>query len=325
MAVYHPNTFLQNAKQNMYRSIYRITSIILFSLILFVQSMPVNADIEGNITNRYGSIEYKKKNADRLSVPELIQRLKHDGIKWNAIVAMNILYARNNEEVKSALLQTLPSHDEQQRLLAAHILRDLQAVPTPELLVVTVESLRVNQFPNFPYIVNNSIVRGDGCVFVFDAVSSVHFLLQHSGHATDLLENALQSDDLQQRFLAAFILAATARTAKVEAVAAILIPHLKHDEISGNAIMAAFALYHLGSSVKPYLEPHLQSDDLQLQQSVKLILKDIENPPVTRAQELSRMSIVKFSYVIADPCVDARVLNNIGQVCRGLKTLANRP
>jgi len=270
-------------------------------------------------TYRYGYIDYKPGEIQHLSSEKLVEFLRADGIRGNAVAAMNELWNRRdssadhlnghpvmglivdelwtrNSGITAALETALDSPDWQQRQMAAEILRGVETfAPTDRLLEVTMEGLRDDGLPFDE--------KGFG-VFVFNAFSGTRYLLKHPQAGTEILIKALESDDSQQRFLAAYVLGATGRGEAMQRIAEILMPHLQNDDVWGNACMAVYALYHLGPDVTPFLEPYRDSTDEQQRQAVQLVRMDLDTPPRTEEERLARRKFHTLSELHPDPCVE---------------------
>jgi hypothetical protein len=234
---------------------------------------------------------------------DLIADLRSDAIRWNAHCALAaILYYtsdefRYNQKLYAALENALDSDDWQQRQIAADILRNSKDYqPTDRLVEVTVEGSRDDDLPGW--------FLGEGkMILLFNATEGMRYLLKHPKVGTPFLEAALESDELQQRFLAAFILGATGRAAKVERTVEILLPHLKNDSVRLNACLATHALYHLGKAAVPLLTPYRDGEDEQLRSAIRLILLDLESPPQTAGELLNRKKLHNLSPKKPDPAV----------------------
>ena len=270
-------------------------------------------------TYRYGYIEYQPEIIQNLSAEKLVENLRADAVRGNAVAALNELWKRResgtdrpagqpvtdhivedlwkrNSGLTAALEAALDSTDWQQRQMAAEILRGIETfMPTNRLLEVTVEGLRDDALP---------FDENGAGVFVFNAFSGTQYLLQHPREGTEILITALESDDSQQRFLAAYVLGATGRGNATQRITEILLPHLQDDDVWGNACMAVYALYHLGPDVLPFLEPYRDSKDEQQRQAVQLVRMDLENPPRTEEERLVRRKVHTLSELHPDPCVE---------------------
>ncbi len=276
-------------------------SILFFSLMLLgtISVMALPSSIYRKALDKY---------PDQLD--SLIEDLRDDDVRWNAIAAIEAIryYAsdefKRNPNLISALEEALDSEDWQQRQMAAYLLRTTikDYEPTPRLLEVTVEGLRDDHLPR-EYEIEDGKYRTKRCVFLFNAAEGVRYLLENENMGTEALEAALDSDDAQQRFLAAYVLGATGRKNKLERIAEILLPHLEHDNIPRNACLATYALYHLGDEVIPILKEYEEAEDKQKREAIQLILYDLNSPPKTREQRLHRAEMHSLSYVFADPCV----------------------
>ncbi|MBN1477188.1 hypothetical protein JXA47_10575 [Candidatus Sumerlaeota bacterium] len=184
------------------------------------------------------------------------------------------------------LERALDSDDHLQRQLAALTLVNhvdhTEATPSDRLCEVLVEGLRDDDL-------------------VFNAHDSLDFLLRNRDLGTGALEAALDSNDTQQRFLAAYILGATGRGERLDDLAEILIPNLREDDVMGNALMACYALCHLGEAIVPHLTPHMEATDPQLQAGALLVLRDILEPPRTLSDLEERRQYHAITQDFADP------------------------
>lgn len=241
----------------------------------------------------YGFIQYKAQTIHNVNPETLIQWLHSDAIRGNAIAAANELAQRTDESKVALLEKALVSPDWQQRQLSADLLRmNKEYKPSERLIEVTIEALQDDNFPTN----QQSYV-----VFLFNAFQSTRYLLDHPMTGTDQLEEAIGSDDAQQKFLAAYILAATNRGMNRRALAEILLPHLKHNEREGDACMAVHALYRLGSDIFPLLQPLAASDDTQESAAVRFLLDYLQHPPESEVDRLNRLQIPQLSPLHPDP------------------------
>lgn len=127
--------------------------------------------------------------------------------------------------------------------------------------------------------------------------------MKHMDKAEPLLIGALKSDDLQQRFFAAAALGWAGKgTADVDRIAAILVPHLKDNRISGDAVIAGGALFRLGKAVAPKLTEALRTaTDEQQSDFLRLILRDLQDPPKTDRDFEKRRGSIRAMPDINDP------------------------
>jgi hypothetical protein len=139
---------------------------------------------------------------------------------------------------------------------------------------------------------------------VTNAITAIDFLLRHPTLGTEALESALDSDDVQQRFFAAYLLAATGRSAHAERLCEILVPNLRGDDLPGNACMACYALTQIGPPALPFVRGLTADPDPQMREAANLILLDIRDPPETEAELEVRGRINDLSEVVHDPCVE---------------------
>ncbi len=269
-----------------------------FLIPIFVLLIPSAAfSFPGSLPDSFHRLQEKAK---RKSIGELIADLRADEVRGNAICALKELYARETPELIPALEEALESEDWQQRQLAAAVFYKLKwfaperlkdYVASNRLCEVIVEGLRNDALP--------SLHQRGRCVPLNNAAEGVRFLLSYPQQGTEPLEAALDSSDGQQQFLAAYVLGATGRGGKLARITEIVIPHLRDDEIWGNACMTAYALYHLGKEVIPYLQSHASAGDAQVQSAVNLILHNLETPPTPGSNERNTLS-----WRLGDPCVE---------------------
>ncbi|MDH3585189.1 MAG: hypothetical protein OER86_13340, partial [Phycisphaerae bacterium] len=198
----------------------------------------------------------------------LVGQLRSDHVRWNAQRAMWRLQAIGPPATRS-LEKALASTDYQQRQLAAHVLRYFSHhLPSQRLLAVTIEGLQDDALPE------ESVGRDRlSYTYVWTAREGVEYLLDHATTAERLLRGALETTDRQQRFLCAYVLGMRGRVESIQEAAPILVDHLRDNDIPGDALMAAKALYRFGAAVQPLLRHALAaSKDQQQSQVLKLIL-----------------------------------------------------
>ncbi|MCA8963531.1 MAG: hypothetical protein H6838_07880 [Planctomycetes bacterium] len=219
-----------------------------------------------------------------------IRDLANDHIAGNALAAMRSL---RDPDAAPLLHEALASLDLQQRQLAAHLLRQMTIRPTPRLLEVSVESLhsRVDQELHRTLISRTS-------------PDATRYLYHHRQGTRPALRRALWSGDPQQRWLAAFLLACDGDTDNLAVLVRELITHLQDNDVSGDALMAAHALHHLGPEVAPFLQSWRPSVDEQGRQLIDLILLDLREPPRNRQQLRARRTLHAVTEIYFDPVLE---------------------
>ncbi len=225
----------------------------------------------------------------------LVEQLRDDDVRWNAMEASESL-RRLGWRAVPALESALASEDWQQRQMAADVLRSVAGYkPSPAMLRVEVEGLRHDELPRQR--------RGRRAyTFVFNAKRGAEHLLRHVREAEPLLTAALVSEDQQQRFLCAYILGCAGRDEHAAAVAGVLLPHLRDNDVRNDAIMAAAALYRLGPKVRPYVVAARPSADRQARQLIDLILINLdEGPPQTWEELDARKRMHRVTRLRHDP------------------------
>lgn len=89
------------------------------------------------------------------------------------------------------------------------------------------------------------------------------FLLRHAEVAEALLREGMSGDDAQQRLLCAAVAGCGGRVDLLDRAAPILISHLADNTITGDAIIAARALFGFGAPMLPILQSYRHSPDEQ--------------------------------------------------------------
>lgn len=212
----------------------------------------------------------------RKSIAAWVTDLADDDIRFNAIEAFAAL-SRLGERAAPALEQALYSNDHQQRQHAASLLRRIEdRAPSDRLIEVSIEALR------------DDAVDWNGH-------PAAWFLSDHFAQAKPRLLLALDSPDAQQRFFAMLVLVRQSPPVAIDRTSAMLIPHLADNDISDDACLATRLLFGLGKPVIPYLTPYLSSADRQQRDLVELILRELEGPPKTPAEDAYRKSLNRIT------------------------------
>lgn len=227
----------------------------------------------------------------------LVAALAQDNTRWNASRAMDRFY--DLLPIGTAHLErALDSHDQQQRHFAAHLLRRRTESRSPRLCEVTVEALSRDPVPGYYRTLLHR-----------PAIDALRWLASDPVPALLPLRRALYSQDEQQQFYTAYVLAICADTKAPSFTCRVLIDHLGDNEIGGDALMAANALYRMGPLALPEIRLARRWADDQAIRMLDLIernLVDDDNGIVqtleaqhARRQQL-RTDTVTTVYV--DPC-----------------------
>ena len=214
-------------------------------------------------------------DADRL-----VTDLRNDDERFNATrAARELAYMRENSV--PALTSAIASQDWQQRQIAgATLIIDSERQPTPELLEVLVEAMKDDALP-----------RGEGsCTPVYNGADAFRYLAVHTSDAIEKLRVALASDDGQQRFLAAALLASADDAPSRKRSIQILLPHLRDNDILVDALLACSAMSGLDQSCAGQLHAAKESADLQQAALLNLIIARITGQP----QEVIETAISKL-------------------------------
>lgn len=249
-----------------------------------------------------GAEESRPPPADARAIAGLIADLADDDVRWNAQTAMWRL--REIGGAAEAQLETaLHSSDWQQRQLAAHCLRGLSGYePSDRMLEVTVEGLRDDDLP-----VETRKGRQTAYTCVYNAAWGTRYLLRHAGRAEVFLLEGLHSNDAQQRYRCACVLGHAGLRSGIPAGAPILLDHLRDNDIPGDAMLSAAALYRFGPDVMPHLLAALPRADAQQAQLINLIVLDLTDPPQDRQELKARKSMQDVTNVYHDPALQSKL------------------
>lgn len=221
-----------------------------------------------------------------------IEQLRDDGIRGNAMRALWDLEAAG-DAAAPFLERTLRSVDRQQRQLAAYVLRRGAQAPSVQLLEVSVEALRRDVCAELWSTLIHPI-----------AASSTRWLLGHTAAARPQIRRALAFGDDQQRFLAAYLLAASGHDDDREAVVRELVHHLRDNQIDGDAVMAAAGLYRLGPTASRSIAAWRNAVDEQARSLLDLVARDLAAPPRTDEELRSRKGMHRTTAIYHDPAVE---------------------
>lgn len=130
-------------------------------------------------------------------------------------------------------------------------------------------------------------LRGDGTA---DNAARARSVLSSLWPASEpALQRALESEDGQQRRLAALMLASLPGATMTDAVIEACVESLGHDDVAWNATDASSALLELGEPAIPALQRALGGGDEQLRRHAAYILRSLDAPPT---EALLRESVI---------------------------------
>jgi hypothetical protein len=188
---------------------------------------------------------------------------------------------------RDALEAALEDCDRQARMIAAAVLRKkCGRDASDQLLRACIEDLRDD---------------GDAVPWwtSWNARTASEYLVQLPDRIEPLLSVAMRSGDWQQRFLAAAIAGHCGHTSLLPQAAPILIPQLRDNRISGDAKIAAPALFRFGPEVIPFLAPFFEDEDRQLRGSVRAIAAQLLSPDGAPRNDTDAMP--RISQLTNDP------------------------
>ena len=224
------------------------------------------------IMMRHGEAELPSEI--RATVLRLIRDLRDDNVRGNAHSALDALISMGCEIIP-LLEDALYVNDYQGRQLAAQILRGfrcLDYVPSDRLLEVTLELLGMNEYDRDEYW---SLFSPTGAFEYLHALDEDAYARVRA----PLIQN-LSRANRPLRLLSAALLAERGESEWTASLVRILAPHLADNDIRTDGGVAAHALYKLGPSVLPYLQPYRQSSDQQQAELADLICKALETDEI---------------------------------------------
>ena len=246
-----------------------------------------------------GAREAPPQRASEAELARWIADLAHDDVRWNANRAYDRLAAAG-ERARPALEAALHSLDHQQRQLAAHLLRWLGGEPSRQLLLVSLEGLRHDRLPTDPAV-------GHGFANLANARQGARFLVAHAARVRPELLRGLQARDGQYRLLCAYVLAASGTTRGIERTTQVLIEHLHDNDVRGDAVLAASALYRLGEPGLPFVRHAMGGADEQALALLKLVELDVRSPPESEAGLRRRRGMHEVTRTFHDPAYECSV------------------
>jgi len=214
-----------------------------------------------------------------------VRDLLDDDIPGNAGRALELLEAAG-ALADPWLHQALFSVDEQQRQLAAYLLRERGAAPSEPLLTETLAVLQRGHDDVLGRVTGSSAIGGAMC-----------WLAAQGDRIAPTLRHALGSPDPRQRFLCAFLLACAGDASDPHRVFDELVGHLADNDIEGDALMAAHGLYRMGPSMLPALRAARSRLDAQARKLADLIEENLASPTPRGGRRGARLPEVSTAYV----------------------------
>ncbi len=224
-------------------------------------------------------------------VERCVEDLRDDDIRGNATAAM-LRLRQLDQSMIPVLERALTSHDLQQRHLVAEVLYGLDARASQALVDVSVQAL------------GRDVARAvSASGLASSAASATRYLANHTEAARSALRFGLGSQDSQQRFLCAYLLAQGGHALDTDIVCRELIEHLADNHILGDALMATHGLYRLGEHGQAALRSWRPYVDEQARTLLDLIELDWRTPPRDRAELAARSKLQWVTSVYHDPAL----------------------
>ena len=244
---------------------------------------------------------------DTAAIDDAIRALADDGIPRNGVAAVHALRDFGDKAVP-ALQRALDSADEQQRHLAAFVLRWTNAAPTRRLCELSVEAL------------GDPEIEGYWRTLIHrPALSATRWLDEKSGskEVVSHLLVAARSLQPQRRFLAAAMLARRGVQTDLHHTCAVLVAQLPDNDKMGDALVAAHGLYRLGASALPQIRLAYRGADEQTRKLLQLVednLADDEagkkRTPAELRERYDRLGLRTVTEVCLDPVRDHEFPDN---------------
>ncbi len=195
---------------------------------------------------------------------EHIRNLHDDEIPFNALESMNALYQLGDEAIP-VLEQTLSTGDYQAQQMSAQILSWLgdRYPASDRFLEVLIEGLKDDDFPGG---YNHATGERLPYTHISNARTGLEYFRRHPDAVNRMegrLAGALDSDDGQQRLIAASLLASAGKSYYTDRLVRVLAPHLADNSLSSDGAIAYEALIHLGTVARPALAATLEHADAQ--------------------------------------------------------------
>lgn len=226
-------------------------------------------------------------------VARWVDDLRDDDIRWNGDRAYHALIELPPGRLPAveAVLQSL---DRQQQQFALGVLRVRVERGSPvgeRFWPAAVAALRSDNHVRLPTL-------------ELPAKGMLRFLAQRTAAAVPALQRALGSDDTQQRFYSAYLLAVVGERGSAARVADELVRRLASNTTSGDALMATHALYRLGAAALPTLREWRPGLDDQGRALIDLIALDLASPPQNRGELVARGRLHDITGIYHDPAIE---------------------
>jgi len=236
-------------------------------------------------------------------VRDLVADLRDDHVKWNAISAVRELENRGSA-VASWLEPALLSKDSQQRHLAAYLLGELGDVPCTQLLAeLLVENLAEWDETFSRRLEGRHEASFSNTTFIYHRRAALE-RLQSDDEMYRLAQSSLllcvDSTDIGLREFACDVLAHHQCGDHLDRIVAVLVWHLRDNNIPGDAARSMQALKLYGEMAGPWLAAAAPGTDVQQQALLGHLLARIY-PYHPAARSLSEAEFGQLGFPRGDP------------------------
>jgi hypothetical protein len=250
------------------------------------------------------------------SLDELRDQFRDDNIRYNYTRAARVFFSHPNL-TPDYLYSSLNHEDWQVRQLICKSIWDraqkrrfdyttqtyiLESINedypiTDDLIRVSIEGLRDDTTPY-------DRPRKRGLTYTNARFCTISLILVAHDWVSQL-ETAMRSDDHQQRYFAAYILARAGVAQSVDEASRILLPHLRDNDICADAKFSVYALGGFGEELKPILHQAIPTADNQQRDLLMLLLWNLQEPAITEQDRIKRSRFNSITKTVYDPSQEA--------------------
>lgn len=232
------------------------------------------------------------------TLDELLDQFRDDDIRYNLAKASEVFWS--HPDLTAEYVYKALNHEDWQvrqimcREIWYRVDSDLPGFSiTPKLIAVSIEGLRHDTTP-FDWS------RRRGLVY-FNAQFGVSKLIPIAHDWANELEEAMESDDHQQRLLAAYILGRGGVAQSAERASQILLPHLRDNDLSEDAKFCVYGLGGFGPELLPHLNDAMPAADAQQRDLMALLITNLIDPVFTDAERAQRQHFNSITTIVHDP------------------------
>lgn len=250
------------------------------------------------------------------SLDELLDQFRDDDVRYNYSRAARVFFS--HPDLTAEYLYASLNHEDWQvrQLICKHIWNQAQKrrfdyttqryiiesinedYPiTEDLIRVSIEGLRDDTTPY-------DRPRKRGLIYTNARFCTISLTLVAQDWVSQL-EAAMRSNDNQQRYFAAYILARAGVAQSVDEASRILLPHLRDNDICADAKFSVYALGGFGDELEPILLKAIPTSDEQQRDLIMLLLWNLREPALTEQDRIKRSRFNSITRNVYDPSQEA--------------------